>query len=188
MDEAEDGAAVVLVEQAVVVAQLAEEGAHLLREAFGGFVVVVDVDFDVADAGAGELGERGEELGAVLLLRVEEAVAGALAVGVAGCGFGDRGPGVLPALDAGAGGGVVHPAAERLVVIGDGDPEAGRAGAAGDAAGAVAQVAGEPEFSVAGELHERCAPVEEAGRGIGDGCGRREVGVMRKMCLECNVV
>jgi len=52
---------------------------------------VVDVDFDVADALPPELGEGGEQLVAVLLLRVEEAVAGPIACGVAGAASAMRG-------------------------------------------------------------------------------------------------
>ncbi len=137
------------------------EVGHLLPEDGGGVVVVVNVDLDVGGAGAAERGERVEDLGPVLLLGVEAGETGALAGGIARSVFGDAGPAVLPGLDTAESGGQ-RIAAERLVMIGDGDPHAPGGRASGEVPGATAKVAGKPEICVFGKVHD-CPDAKKLG-------------------------
>ena len=154
VDEAEDDAAVLATEKAVPLVQAVAEVGDLLLEAGGGVVIVVDVDFDVGGAGSAERGEGVEDLGPVLFLGVEAGEAGALSGGIARGVLGDARPEVPPGLDA-AEGGSQRIAGERLVMIGDGDPDAPGGRGSGEAASTVAEIAGQPEICVFGEVHDR---------------------------------
>jgi hypothetical protein len=154
VNEAKDGSAVVIVEQAMRLAKDAAEVRNLLDESLAGLAVVMDVHLDVADALPRELGEGIEQFAAVLLLGIEEAVAGLLALGVARSGGGDAGPGLLPAGDATQGDVDRNAAAEGLVVVGNGNPEALGFFPPDQPSGAVAQVSGEPKLGVARKFHD----------------------------------
>jgi len=155
VDEAEDHAAFVVVEQAVVVTKASAEAANLLYEAFGGLPVVVDVDLDVTDLLPGHIGERFQQLGAVLLLRLKEAVARLPAVSVAGRSVGDTRPGLLPTGDALQSSLYGGAAAERLVVVGNGDPKPPGPRPTDQIADAVAEVGGKPYLGVTWQLHDQ---------------------------------
>ena len=57
MDKAEDQAAIVMMQQAMIVAQAIGKGAHLLKEAGRVVVIVMQMDFNVGEARPGQLSE-----------------------------------------------------------------------------------------------------------------------------------
>jgi hypothetical protein len=153
MDEAEDGVAVLLVEQAVIVLQAAAEFGNFPDKGVALFVVVMQMHFDVADAKPRYLRNAIEQVAPVLFLRIEEAVLGLLAGGVSGRVIGNSRPLIAPPRDAAkrSGAGCTHP--QRLVVIGEGNPGALRFCGSQSFAPAVPQIRCKPDFRVTGKIH-----------------------------------
>ncbi len=129
------------------------EGADFFDEAIGGVVEVVEMDFNVGDAGMGEFCEGVEDFGLVLLFGVEKGVARRTARCVLGSIGGDLRPAALPGGDAGAANIERYITAHRLIVVGEGDPEA-LAWAATKLACAIAEVRHKPEICVSRKLHQ----------------------------------
>src|SRR5262249_13196019 len=110
------------------VAMAREVGERLLElgpERRRGVAVVVEVHLDLAEAAAGEVGGRLEEVRRVLLARVEEAVARRPSVGVEEVG-GERRVALAPGAHPLAPDGVADAAPERLVVIAEREEEVAR--------------------------------------------------------------
>ena len=122
MDEAEDGAAVLLAKKAVVVGEASAEFGDFADEGVALLVVVMEMHFHVADAETHHFRDAVEQIAPVLLLRVEEAVLWALARGVSGSVVGNARPFVAPARHAAERGFNRSAHAQRFVVIGDGNP------------------------------------------------------------------
>src|SRR5690606_25551191 len=74
--EPEDRLAVDLALQAVALVQRGHEAADMVDEPLLALPVVMDVNLHVGNPLAAQFGERVEQLGGVLLLGVEEGVAG----------------------------------------------------------------------------------------------------------------
>ena len=76
MDKAENCAALVPAQQAVVVRKTAAELRHLLNESFALLVVVMKMHLYVTDAQAHHLGKAVEQISPVLFLRVKKLYCG----------------------------------------------------------------------------------------------------------------
>ena len=70
-------------QRAVALVQHIDESRDLLSQSGLGIVVVMEVDFDLAEARAAQRGDLVQVLGPVFLLGIEERVLGMHAVGIA---------------------------------------------------------------------------------------------------------
>lgn len=83
MNEAEDDAAVLFAQETVVAMKPATILGDFLDERFALFILVVKMNLDVSDAQANYFSDDVEQFAPILFLRIEEAVLGALARGIA---------------------------------------------------------------------------------------------------------
>ena len=153
MNEAEDRPAILLAKQAVVIGETAAILGHFADEGVRLLILVMQVHLDVADAEPHDFGDGVQKIATVLLLRVEEAVLRALAVGIAGSIVGDARPPIAPASDSGERSfdGGAH--AEGFVMVGDGNPEALRLWDVNSLSQPVFQVWQEPDSRLSREVH-----------------------------------
>ena len=154
MNESEDGAAVLLAEQAVIAGEPAAKLGDLVDEGIALLVVVMQMHLDITKAEANHFGEAFKKLAAVIFLGIEEAVLRALAGGVLRAGGGNARPAVTPTGQTGAGDLLGCAGAQRLEMIGDGNPCAPGFAAVHLLPKAVLQVRQQPDFRVSCKLHE----------------------------------
>ena len=136
----------VLPQAAAIFGYFPDEGIALL-------VIVMEVHFHVADAQAHYFCYAVEQCATVLLLRIEEAVLRALPCRVSGSVVGNARPAIAPLCHAAQCGFYRSAHAERLVVIGDGNPRTRRLLRRHTLPKAVLQIRHKPDFRVSRELH-----------------------------------
>src|SRR5690606_30083027 len=103
---------------------------ELPAQSVGRVVVVVKVDFDLTIARAAQIGDRLDELEAILLFRVEKGVPRRDAVGVP-VATGERWVRIRPSANPVDRGGFVGPGGQGLVVIDESEYDVHRAGEPG---------------------------------------------------------
>ena len=153
MNEAEDGPALLLAKKPVVVRQAAAIFGHFPDEGVALLVIVMEMHFHVADAQTHHLRYAVEQCAPVLLLRVEKAVLWALSGRVSGSVVGNARPTIAPPRHAAQRGFNRSAHAQRLVVIGDGNPRARRPIRRLAFPKAILQIRHKPDFRVSWKLH-----------------------------------
>ncbi len=123
MNKAEDHAPPVIVQKAVIVPKPSTEVTDLSNKAFCRLLVVVDVNFDITDSLPRHLREWIEQLCPVFLLRIEEAVTGHATRGISGGSAGNPRPHLLPAGDTLQRRFDRCLLTQRLIMIGDANPQ-----------------------------------------------------------------
>ena len=153
MNETKNHPPTMVIEQTMIIPQAAAEVAHLANKALWRFIAMMNMDFDIADPLACHFCEWFKQLGVILLLRIEEAVAWTISLSIPGSRISDTWPGLLPPR---------HPAkrhihrdllAKRLVVIRDCNPQPAGFRPMYQASCSIAEVPWKPKLCVAGKVH-----------------------------------
>jgi hypothetical protein len=153
VNEAEDGAAVLLAKKTVIAGEPPAVFGDFLDKGLALLVVVMEMHFNIADAKMHHLRYAVKQIAPILLLRVEEGVLRTLACGVSGRVLGDAWPLVTPTRDAAERSINRGTHAQRFIVIGDGNPGTLRLREPCTFPKAILQVRYKPEFCVSRELH-----------------------------------
>jgi hypothetical protein len=85
-----------LAQKAMFAAEASAKLAYLLDKSFALLAVMVQMDLDIRNPLARESGNTFQQVAAVLLLRVEKSILGALACGIPGSILGDARPPFAP--------------------------------------------------------------------------------------------
>jgi hypothetical protein len=99
MDEAEDSATILLAKEPMIVCQATTEVRHLLDECVAFLIIVVQMNFNIANAELHHFCDAIEQFAPVLFLGIKETVLGPLSRGVARSIICDAGPSVTPPAD-----------------------------------------------------------------------------------------
>jgi hypothetical protein len=122
MNEAKYCASIDLSQQPVMIGKSSAELRYLLNEGLAFFIVMMNMDFNVRHAEANDLRYSIEDFGLILLLRIKEAVLGAIAGAVSWRIFGNPGPLFTPLSHTGKGSLEGRAHAPGLEVVSDCDP------------------------------------------------------------------
>jgi hypothetical protein len=124
MNEAENGASVHLTKKPVILSQSFAELVHFANERVALLIVMMEMDFNIPNAQAGNVRYPLKKIVPVFLLGIEEAVLRGLAIGVSWGIQGNAGPTVAPTRDSAEGLLNRGSHSERFVVVRDGYPDA----------------------------------------------------------------